>query len=99
MQHYRTAESLLPAIPVPGIASWSATLFSAPDPDLGLSQSRSYLVHTMHAADIDTTRTLLAAMKDSKDHAANGTRQRFAHSIKKRKGRKTLQNTPDRGGN
>lgn len=36
MQHYRTAESLLPAIPVPGIASWSATLFSAPDPNLGL---------------------------------------------------------------
>lgn len=43
MQHYRTAEGLLPAIPVPGNASRSATSFSAPDPDLGLSPSRSYI--------------------------------------------------------
>lgn len=59
MQHYRTAQSLLPAIPVPGIASRSASsslLFQPLIPTYTESLSVAFvpLSPTGTTADIDT---------------------------------------------
>lgn len=89
MQHYRTAESLLPAIPVPGMQRGRLLCCQPLILTLVSSQSRSYLICSMQVAGVDMIKMLLetpASLESSYRHAPAATLQQSTISSSRRKG-------------